>query len=197
MREPDPAGDASLPAASRLGGIVLIAGVLALVGVVLFLALREDESDGEEPAASGGASPAAAATPTPAPSAAALRVADTIPLRAAAGGDAKGTMTVYLQGEDQLLFELVAENVPPTGDRAADAVWLTGPGAKARRLGFTDPVGEDGALGIQGPSQKDLARFPKLYATYESVVVSRETRRGRATSSSPAGCRGGASVRGA
>jgi hypothetical protein len=106
-------------------------------------------------------------------------------------------MTVYLQGEDQLLFELVAENVPPTGDRAADAVWLTGPGAKARRLGFTDPVGEDGALGIQGPSQKDLARFPKLYATYESVVVSRETRRGRATSSSPAGCRGGASVRGA
>jgi len=84
-------------------------------------------------------------------------------------------MTVYLQGEDQLLFELVAENVPPTGDRAAYAVWLTGPGAKARRLGFTDPVGEDGALGIQGPSQKDLARFPKLYATYESVVVSRES----------------------
>jgi len=78
VREPDPAGDASLPAASRLGGIVLIAGVLALVGVVLFLALREDESDGEEPTASGGASPAAAATPTPAPSAAALRVADTI-----------------------------------------------------------------------------------------------------------------------
>ena len=48
------------------------------------------------------------------------------------------------------------------------------PARKARRLGFTEPVGADGQLGIQGPSEKDLAAFPKLYATYANVVVSEE-----------------------
>jgi len=44
-----------------------------------------------------------------------------------------------------------------------------------RRLGYTDPVGADGRLGIQGPSDSDLETFPRLYATYAYVVVSRET----------------------
>ena len=83
-------------------------------------------------------------------------------------------MTVYLQGE-QLLFALQGQDLPPSSEQAAYAVWLTGPGDKARRLGFTSPVGEDGALGIQGPSDKDLQAFPQLYATYEKVVVSRES----------------------
>lgn len=157
---------AAAPPASRLGGVVLIAGVLAVVGVVLFFALR----GGDDPAGS-----APAATATPAPSAAAPRVADTIELRPAAGGDATGTMTVYLQGEDQLGFELLAEKVPPSGERSVYAVWFTGPGGRARRLGFTDPVGENGRLGIQGPSENDVARFPRLFATFENVVVSRES----------------------
>jgi hypothetical protein len=147
--------------------------VLAAVGVVLFLVLQG--GDAEEPAASGPAAPAASATPAPASPGEALQVADTIPLRPAAGGAAQGTMTVYLQGRDRLLFELRAENVPPSGGGAAYAVWLTGPGDRARRLGFTDAVGADGKLGIQGPGDEDLARFPKLYATYENVVVSRES----------------------
>jgi hypothetical protein len=169
---PPPAERDAAPRPSRLGGLALIAGVLAVVGLVLFLVLRGG-SGGEEPAASGAAAPAAGATATPAP--AELQVADTIPLRAAAGGRASGTMTVYLQGTDQLLFELQARDVPPGGDDGAYAVWLTGPGTRARRLGFADRVGQDGVLGIQGPSERDLARFPRLYATYENVVVSRET----------------------
>ena len=83
-------------------------------------------------------------------------------------------MTVFLQGE-QLLFALQGAQLPANGDSDSYAVWLTGPGGKARRLGFTDPVGSDGKLAIQGPSQKDLAAFPKLYATYANVVVSRES----------------------
>ena len=83
-------------------------------------------------------------------------------------------MTVYLQGE-QLLFALQGESLPPSGQNDAYAVWLTGPGDKARRLGFTNPVGQDGTLGIQGPSQKDLGNFPKMYATYANVVVSQES----------------------
>jgi hypothetical protein len=98
----------------------------------------------------------------------------TIPLRSTSGADAEGTMSLYLQ-DGQLLFALEAANVPPSAPRASYAVWFTGPGAKARRLGFTNPVGADGRLGIQGPSDKDLAGFPQLYATHERVVVSEET----------------------
>ena len=98
-------------------------------------------------------------------------MADTIRLRSATAADAKGTMTVYLQ-DGRLRFALEAQGLPPS---AAYGVWLAGPGDRARRLGFTNPVSEDGRLGIQGPGERDLGRFPKLYATYARVVVSRET----------------------
>ena len=93
---------------------------------------------------------------------------------AAATSKAKGTMTVYLQ-DGQLLFGLVARNVPANGASDAYAVWFTGPGGKVRRLGYTNPVGKDGRLAIQGPGENDVTAFPKLFATYARVVVSRET----------------------
>ena len=131
---------------------------------------RGGDDSGDEAAAG----PTATATATATPSAAPAEAAETIRLRPPAGGDATGTMSLFLQ-QGQLLFALEAQNVPPSGANAAYAVWFTGPGAKARRLGFTNPVGDDGQLGIQGPSDKDLAAFPQLYATYERVVVSEET----------------------
>jgi len=173
VREPgpdEPRGEPA-PAASRLGGVLLIALSVAVVAVVLFLVLRDGDDPGGETAASG--TPAPTATPTPTPTAAPAKVADRIALRPAAGGKAKGTMTVYLQG-DRLLFELVASDLPPNGTSSAYAIWLTGPGDKVRRLGFAT-VGANGRLGIQGPSDKDLAAFPELYASYAKVVVSRET----------------------
>ena len=172
--EPGAAADAhdgAPPPASRLGGLLLIAAVIAVVGVVLFLVLRGGDDD---PATEQSATPTATATATPTATAQA-QVTDEIPLRAVGGGKAKGTMTVFLQN-GQLLFALQATNVPPSGDQDSYAIWLTGAGGKARRLGFTNPVGANGQLGIQGPGQKDLAAFPQLYATYDTVVVSRETR---------------------
>ena len=167
---PPAAGDAP-PASSRLGGALLIAGVLAVVAVVLFLVLSggDDDPAGEQVAASPTAEASATPTPTATP-----QVADTIPLRSTTGGKAKGTMTVYLES-GRLLFALEAQDVPASRAGAAYAVWFTGPGDKARRLGFTNPVGEDGRLGIQGPSEKDVDAFPKLYATYARVAVSQET----------------------
>src|SRR5829696_1925090 len=173
LREPgpdEPRGEAA-PAASRLGGVLLIALSVAVVAVVLFLVLRDGDDPGGETAASG--TPAPTATPTPTPTAAPATATDRIALRPAAGGKAKGTMTIYLEG-DRLLFELVASDLPPNGTSSAYAIWLTGPGDKVRRLGFAT-VGANGRLGIQGPSDKDLANFPQLYASYARVVVSRET----------------------
>ena len=162
--------DDTPPASSRLGGILLILGVLAVVAVVLFLVLRGgDDHPGDEQSAAPSATATATATPTAQP-----QVADEIDLTAPGGGKATGKMAVFLQG-DQLLFALQGEKLPANGEKDSYAVWLTGPGAKARRLGFTDPVGADGKLVIQGPGEKDLAAFPKLYATYANVVVSRES----------------------
>jgi Anti-sigma-K factor rskA/Sigma-70, region 4 len=173
VREPAPRDDddaATPPASSRLGGVLLIAGVLAVVAVVLFVVLGGgDDPAGEQVAASPSPAPTATPAPTSTP-----QVADTIPLRSTTGGKAKGTMTVFLQDE-RLLFALEAQGVPQSSAGAAYAVWFTGPGDKARRLGFTNPVGADGRLGIQGPSDKDLEDFPRLYATYARVVVSQET----------------------
>jgi hypothetical protein len=169
VREEDRGGE-SPPAASRLGGILLIAGVVAVIAVVLFLVLS---GGGDGPGDEQTASPAPAASATPSATAT-PQVADAIPLRSTTGGKAKGAMTVYLQ-DGRLLFALEAQDVPPSRQGAAYAVWFVGPGDKARRLGFTNPVGDDGQLGIQGPSQKDLEEFPKLYATRERVVVSQET----------------------
>jgi hypothetical protein len=168
VRETPPTTESAPPASSKLGGVLLIAAVIAIVGVVLFLVLRGGDDPSGEEAASASPTPTATATATPEP-----RVTDQITLRPPEGGKAKGTMTVYLQGE-QLLFALQGEKLPPSREQAAYAVWLTGPGDKARRLGFTNPVGDDGALGIQGPSETDLQAFPQLYATYEKVVVSQE-----------------------
>jgi len=168
-----PAGDLppepAAPPSSRLGGVVLIAGVLAVVAIVLVFVVRggSDEKPAE-PAS------VATATPTPTATASTTRITDRIPLRPVGGSRATGRMTVFLQ-DARLLFQLQARNVPPSGRRSAYAVWFTGPGSRARRLGYTDPVGADGRLGIQGPSDSDLETFPRLYATYAYVVVSRET----------------------
>ncbi len=37
-------------------------------------------------------------------------------------------------------------------------------------------MGEDAALTTGGPLEKDLDRFPRWFATYDAVLVTRETR---------------------
>lgn len=168
----DTTGDAGAPIApppaSRLGGALLLAVGAVVVGLLLFLVLRDP---GDEPSA---AAPATVtATATPAPTAAPAQVADRIRLASPTGGRAKGTMLVVLR-EGRLGFELRATGVPPSPAGTAYAVWFTRRGRPARRLGFTGPVGAGGSLGIQGPSPGGETAFPELYASYDRVVVSQE-----------------------
>jgi hypothetical protein len=166
-------GAATPPPASRLGGILLIAGVLVVVAAVLLFALRGNgDNSPQQTSSSGTPAPTTTATPT---AAATPQVADQITLKGAGGSKAAGQMTVLLEG-GRLLFRLQATGLPASPANSAYAVWFTtNAGGQAHRLGFTNPVGADGKLGIQGPSDKDRAGFPKLYATYRTVVVSRET----------------------
>ena len=163
---PDPAPPAaSPPRASRLGGALLIVGVLAVIAVVLFLVLRGGDDGADQTVGAGTtATPTATASP-----AAEAQVADDITLDGQ--GDAQGQMTVFLQ-DGALQFAIQAVNLPGGGTKPF-AVWLQ-KGDEYRRLGFANG-GQDGSLAVGGPSEDLQGDFPQLYATYDRVVVSQET----------------------
>jgi Sigma-70, region 4 len=171
------------PRSSKLGGILLIAGAALVVAAVLaFVLLRGgDEDNPSTTAASPTATPTATATP---------RVVGQVPLTGVgSAAKAKGTMTLYLVGQ-QLAFQIEGQDVPANGDKDRYAVWFTGPGKKADLIGVaTDPVGQDGALGVAGPPSDTAQQFPQQVSSHRNVVVSRETKRG-ATQPGPIVLRG-------
>ena len=158
------------PSSSRLGGLLLILGVALLLAIaIIFLFTRGDDegSGGEEQAAT----PTATATGTPQPLA-------EIPLASPSKAKAKGSMRLF-NAEGALVFTIEATDVPASKEGEAYAVWLLNPGKNAKRLGFAQPVtgeGENaGRLGLSGPREQDLQRFPQDITKYRQVVVSRET----------------------
>lgn len=164
---PEPGEPAAAPSrqrlpSSRLGGALLLGGLAIAVAAVLLIVLRDD---GDEPSASPAAEQAQA-TPQ-------ARVAGEIRLRAVGDSKAAGVMRLVTDGR-ALGFELQAQRMPRNRSREAYAVWFVKRGGGARRLGFTNPVGADGRLGIAGPTAADQARFADLLARYDRVVVSRE-----------------------
>ena len=86
---------------------------------------------------------------------------------APAGGKAKGAMTVFLQ-DGQLGFALQATGVPRNSDGDAYAVWFTGPGDKAVRLGFTNPSAPTAGSASRVPAKQGAAAFPRQYASYST-----------------------------
>jgi hypothetical protein len=167
-----PADPDAPPSSSRLGGILLIVAVIAVIAVVLVIVLGAGKDD--EPSASGGSSGGgtAQATPTPTPTASATPV-DQIVLRPPGGGKPQGIMAVYVQ-QDGLSFQFGAQNLRPRGNNAFYGIWLTDANGKAHRLGFAT-ADDKGTLIVQGPSEAEYKTFPKLYSSYEKVVLSRET----------------------
>jgi len=165
---PRPARDgaAAAPRSSRLGGAILIGVVALLVGATLLwiFVLRDDE----EPAAT---TPAATATATPT-----AQAGNDIPLRGTGDSQAQGLMRLARREDGAVQFAIAAQNVPPNEGREVYAVWLTREGGRPRRLGFAQaPVGEDGILTTGGPQQGDEDKFPQWFATYEKILITRET----------------------
>jgi hypothetical protein len=167
--EPAVNGDRPQPArerlpSSKLGGALLIGGLaVVVVAVLLILFLGGDD----DPATPAPAQERAEATPQ-------ARSVGEIRLRAVADSKAAGVMRLITDGSN-LGFEIQAEGMPRNRSQEAYAVWFVKRGGAARRLGFTNPVGSDGAMGIAGPTAADQSRFATLLAQYDQVVVSRET----------------------
>jgi hypothetical protein len=160
--------DASRPAtaqrSSRLGGAILIGIVAVLVAATLLwiFVLRDDE---EEPASPASATPTATAQP-----------GTDIALQGVGDSEAEGLMRLVRRDDGAVQFAIAAQNVPPNEGREVYAVWLTREGGRPRRLGFAQtPVGEDGILTTGGPQQGDEDRFPQWFATYDKILITRET----------------------
>ena len=159
---------AATPRSSKLGGAILIGVIAVVVGVLLAVFLSRDD-DSPEPSA-----PAAEATATPTQEPGAEVTGNDIELTGSSG--ARGLMRLLTRDNGAVQFAIAAEDVPPNSGREVYAVWFTREGGTPRRLGFAQTqVGEDGVLTTGGPKQGDEDRFPRWFATYDRVLVTRET----------------------
>lgn len=171
LREAAPSGEA--PRSSRLGGAILI-GVLVLLvgGLIAFVVLRGGDDDGSPQASSSSPQAEATATATPA----VTPTANDILLQGTNGSQAAGLMRLVRRDNGNVQFAIAAENVPPNQGQDVYAVWFTRAGGKPRRLGFAQTqVQKDGILTTGGPQQGDEDEFPRWFATYDKVLITRET----------------------
>jgi hypothetical protein len=151
---------------SRLGGAILI-GVVALLVAAALLWLFVLRGDDE---------PSSAAQPTPTPTATAAQAGNDIVLSGTGDSQAEGLMRLVRRDDGTVQFAIAAQNVPPNEGREVYAVWFTREGGRPRRLGFAQtPVGEEGILTTGGPQQGDEDAFPRWFATYDKVLITRET----------------------
>jgi hypothetical protein len=163
----DDGGAAAPLRSSRLGGAILIGVVAVLVAATLLwiFVLRGDDEEPASPAA-----PAATATPANGEN------ANDIVLQGTGGSEAQGLMRLVRRDDGTVQFAIAAQNVPPNQGREVYAVWFTREGGKPRRLGFAQtPVGQDGILTTGGPQQGDEDEFPNWFATYDKILITRET----------------------
>ena len=97
-------------------------------------------------------------------------------LQGVGDSQAEGLMRLVSRDDGTVQFAIAAQNVPPNQGQEVYAVWLTREGARPRRLGFAQtPVGEEGILTTGGPQQGDEDKFPQWFATYEKILITRET----------------------
>ena len=159
---PDDAGGSS-----RLGGALIIGAAVVLVAVVLAFVFTRGDDD-PHPVAD---TPAATATATAAPAAS----ANDILLKGPAGSKAVGLMRLFQANDGTVRFAIAAQGVPPNASGETYSLWFRKDGGGAQLLGdVKDPVGEKGELTSAGPSNDDVDAFPRWFAEYDTILVTRD-----------------------
>ena len=97
---------------------------------------------------------------------------------AGAASKANGVFALFLEGQQQLLFAVQMQNMPATPKGTKYALWLAGPGNRAKWIGDTPDVGKDGVLQVQGPRQQDTT-FTKDIGSYRRVLLTQQSGAGR------------------
>jgi hypothetical protein len=144
---------------SKVGGAILLAGILALLAIVLVFALTKKDDKGSTAKTASTPTGTTSSTPGAAP-----KVEQQINLTPAVqGSKALGVANVVSQ-QGQRAIALIGQGVKPPGTHYA--VWLTN-GTRAQFLGFAPPVKANGRL--QG-----LAGVPKNLGDFRDIIVTRE-----------------------
>jgi hypothetical protein len=155
---------------SRLGGALLI-GVLALA-IAAFLVWFITRG-GDDPGATAASTNAPAATATPASTPQAT--GNDILLQGANGSKAAGLMRLFKSQNGTVQFAIGAQDIPNNRKGEFYAVWFTKKDGTAKLLGFPQTSVTNNVLTVGGPGKKDAKDFPQLFATYDKVLITRET----------------------
>jgi hypothetical protein len=162
--EARPAFRAETVRSSKLGGILLIAGLGIAIAVVLILLLSGGSDDKKDTGPVGGtASTTSTTSTTP-------QVEAQINLFPPGGGKKPLGVANVVTQQGQRGIALVGQDMPPTSSKFSYAMWLENSPSVAKRLGFFGPVKKDGRM--QG-----FVLAPSDFANFSKLVVTRETGR--------------------
>jgi len=148
------------PRSSKLGGVILLLGIAALLALVLVVALGKDDDKKEARRPS---STPSASTSTPASQ---PKVEQQINLKPTTeGSKALGVANVVSQSGRRAIA-LIGQDIKPAGRRYA--VWLIND-KTTRFLGFAPPVKADGRLQGLAGTPENLRDFTEIIVTREQV----------------------------
>src|SRR3954447_16918062 len=154
---------------SKLGGILLIAGLAIAIAVVLILVLSSGGDNKNDTGPVGGTTSTPASTST-GTSTTGAQVQAQVNLFPPGGGKKPLGVANIVTQSGQRGIALVGQDVPPTTKKFAYAMWLENSPSQAKRLGFFGAVGKNGRL--QG-----FVLAPSDFGNYSKLIVTRETAR--------------------
>ena len=159
-----PAGDgrrAGRPRASRRGGAILLAGLLAAaVAVVLVFVLRDSEEGGENP------TPAASTSTTQADQPQVVAQANLVPPSTRKGSKALGVVLIQRAGTQQQIVAAVQGLAKPkTGGYG---IWLYAGPNKEKWLGFFASQDDQGRLLARGALKESVGDYREILVTREA-----------------------------
>jgi hypothetical protein len=166
-----------IPAASKAGGAVLI-GVVVLVLVALLVwpvNLLGLGGDDNSPTPAAKAQPTATATAGAGSLASQATGNDIVLAGVGSTSKAEGLMRLFKSDKGTVQFAIGAQGVPNNAKGESYAVWFTRQGRAPKLLGFPQAQVTNGVLTVGGPTKADEKAFPAWFATYDKVLITRET----------------------
>jgi hypothetical protein len=85
-------------------------------------------------------------------------------------------MRLFKSQNGAVQFAIGAQNIPNNRKGEFYAVWFTKKDGTAKLLGFPQTSVTNNVLTVGGPGKKDAKDFPRLFATYDKVLITRETK---------------------
>lgn len=149
---------------SKLGGLLLIVGLGIAVAVVLILLLSGGSDKKNTGPVGGTTSTSTASTTSTTP-----QVEAQINLFPPGGGKKPLGVANVVTQQGQRGIALVGQDLPPTNNKFAYAMWLENSPSDAERLGFFGAVKNNGRLQGFVIAPQDFAKFSKLVVTRETA----------------------------